>query len=78
MTTDQTKILQEKAKNKKDGVYSFKGNLWVVKSNRFIAFLDQQAQFLQRMGAFNVIIGDLSEVERWDRKKKVVEWLKKQ
>ena len=36
MTIDETNLLVEKAKLRKDGIYSFRGNLWVVKDNKFI------------------------------------------
>lgn len=78
MTVTETNLLNEKAKSKKDGVYSFRGNLWVVKSNRFIAFCDNRGQVLQRFGSFNSQIGDFSSVERRDWKKKLIEWLRSQ
>jgi hypothetical protein len=78
MTIDETNLLNEKAKTKKDGVYSFRDNLWVVKSNRFIAFANNRGEVLQRFGSFNTTIGDLRNIERWDWKKKLTEWLLKQ
>ena len=78
MTIDETNLLNEKAKTKKDGVYSFRGNLWVVKSNRFIAFANNRGEVLQRFGSFNSTIGDFSNIERWDWKKKLAEWLRAQ
>jgi hypothetical protein len=32
MTIEETNLLHEKAKGRKDGIYSFRGNLWVVKN----------------------------------------------
>jgi hypothetical protein len=78
MTIDETNLLHEKAKTKKDGVYSFRGNLWAVKNGKFIAFIDNRGQFLQRFGAFNALLGDLSSVERWDWKKNFTKWLNTQ
>jgi hypothetical protein len=78
MTIDETNLLHEKAKTKNDGVYSFRGNLWIVKSNKFIAFANNKGEVLQRFGAFNTQIADFSNVERWDWKKKLVEWLRSQ
>lgn len=78
MTINETNILHEKAKNRKNGVYSFKGNLWAVKDNKFIAFIDNKGQVLQRFGSFNTKIGDLSSVERWNWKNKLHEWLRSQ
>lgn len=73
MTIEETNQLHEKAKTRNDGVYSFRGNLWVVKNGNFVAFADYFGECYQRMGAFNVRIG---KVERYDRKKKLTEWLK--
>lgn len=75
MTIDETNLLHEKAKIKKDGVYSFRGNLYVVKNNKFIAFSDYHGNCYQRFGSFNTSIG---KVERYDRKQKLKEWLKSQ
>lgn len=75
MTIDETNILHEKAKSKKDGVYSYKGNFYAVKNNNFIAFADHFGECHQRMGAFNFHIG---KVETYDRRKKLLEWLKTQ
>lgn len=75
MTIAETNLLSEKAKTKKDGIYSFKGNIWVVKNNRFIAFANPFGECYQRMGSFNVQIG---KVERYNRKQKLTEWLKSQ
>lgn len=75
MKVDEINLLHEKAKNRKDGVYSFKGNYWAVKNNRFIAYADCYGNCLQRMGVFNVEIG---KVQTYERKQKLTEWLKKQ
>lgn len=42
MTIDETNLLHQKARSKKDGVYSFLGNLWAVKSNKFLAFCNDR------------------------------------
>lgn len=78
MTIYETNLLHKKAETKKDGVYSFRGNLWAVKNGKFVAFIDNRGQVLQRFGAFNTQIGDLSTIERWDWKKELVEWLRSQ
>lgn len=75
MTIEETNLLIEKAKDRKDGIYSFRGNLWVVKNCMFIAFSDYSGNCYQRLGAFNYQIG---KVERHNRKAKLLEWLKKQ
>lgn len=75
MTIDDTNILIEKAKTRKDGVYSFKGYLWVVKNNKFVAFADNYGNCYQRFGAFNASIG---KVDRYKRKQILSNWLKSQ
>lgn len=73
MTIKDTNLLEEKAKDRKDGVYSFKGVFWVVKDGKFIAFADSFGECWQRMGSFNFKIG---KVDRHDRKQKLTELLK--
>ena len=75
MTIDDTNILIEKAKTRKDGVYSFKGYLWVVKNNKFVAFADNYGNCYQRFCAFNASIG---KVDRYKRKQILSNWLKSQ
>jgi len=75
MTIDELNLLNEKAKSRKDGVYSFRGNLWVVKNGNFVAYSNYSGECFQRMGAFNIQIG---KVERYDRKMKLMKWLKMQ
>ena len=75
MTIDDTNILIEKAKTRKDGVYSFKGYLWVVKNNKFVAFADNYGNCYQRFGVFNASIG---KVDRYKRKQILSNWLKSQ
>ena len=78
MTIDETNLLHKKAEVKKDGVYSFRGNLWAVKNGKFVAFINNRGQVLQRFGSFNTQIGDLSSIERWNWRNKLVEWLQSQ
>ena len=75
MTIEETNILHNKAKTRKDGVYSYKGNYYVVKNFNFVAFADLFGECYQRMGFFNILIG---KVERYDTKKKLTEWLRTQ
>jgi len=75
MTIEVTNLLNEKAKNKKDGVYVFRDNYWVVKNGNFIAFADPLGNCYQRFGSFNASIGT---VERHKRKDKLKQWLKSQ
>lgn len=69
MTINDTNLLQEKAKTRKDGVYSYKGNFYVVKDFKFIAFSNNYGECYQRMGGFNVKVG---QVERHNAKKKLM------
>lgn len=75
MTIEEINILHEKAKDRKDGVYSFRGNLWAVKGGKFIVFANPFGECYQRMGVFNAFIG---KVEGYDRKQKLMEWLRSQ
>lgn len=75
MTIEETNLLHDKAIEKKDGVYSFKGNLWVVKNEKFVAFADYFGNCYQRFGSFNASIG---KVEIYNRKQKLTEWLRSQ
>jgi hypothetical protein len=45
MTIYEINILNEKAKTRKDGIFSFRGNLWVVKNHRFIAYFIAVSNF---------------------------------
>ena len=75
MTVDVINILHDKAKDRKDGIYSYQGNLWVVKDKKFIAYSDPYGNCFQRMGSFNACLG---KVESYKRKDSLKEWLKKQ
>lgn len=75
MTIDELNILHDKAKTRKDGVYSFRGNLWAVKDKSFVAYSDFAGNCYLRMGAFNTSIG---KVNSWEIKQKLTEWLKGQ
>ena len=72
MTIDETNILIEKSKTRKDGVYSFRGNLFAVKNKSFVAFADISGNCYQACGMFNVSIG---KVKSHQRKQKLTEWL---
>lgn len=75
MTIEETNLLHKKAIGRKDGVYSFRGTFWVVKSGQFVAFADPLGECFQRMGSFNFPIG---KVDRYDRKQKLTKWLRSQ
>lgn len=67
-------ILKEKAKTRKDGIYSYKGYMWVVRNNKFVAFADRFGNCYEVFGSFNVYMGKVKSYERKDRLKA---WLKK-
>lgn len=75
MTINEINVLNEKAKYRKDGVYSYNGNFWVVKNNSFIAYAKPNGQVMQRFGAFDHQIGIVSPYER---KQELIKWLKLQ
>lgn len=72
MTIEIVKKLVEKAKCKKDGVYSFKGYMWVVKNKKFIAYSDSAGFCYMSFGVFITYIG---KVDRCDRKKELAKLL---
>jgi len=75
MTVTECNLLHDKAKTRKDGVYSFRGNYWAVKNNRFIAYVTRYGELKIRMGTFDVYGGMVTD---YLRKQKLIEWLKKQ
>lgn len=75
MTVEETNILIEKAKTRKDGVYQYNGNFWAVKNNCFVAFVSPYGECFQCLGSFNVKIGECKE--SYLRKDKLKELLKK-
>jgi len=75
MTIEESNLLIDKAKTRGNGIYSFRNYLYAVKDNNFVAFANYSGECYQRMGSFNVLIG---KVERYNRKKKLTEWLRSQ
>lgn len=75
MKISEANILIEKAKVRKDGVYSYKGNLWAVKNNVFVAFINPFGEVYQRNGSFLIMLGVVKE--KYERRKKLTEWLQK-
>lgn len=73
MKIDERNALIERASTKKDGVYSYKGYLYVVKNNNMVAFADHFGDCYSCQGVFNVKIG---HCEKYDRKKKLLEYLR--
>lgn len=78
MTIEEIKELHARAKNKKDGIYYFRGNMWAVKDGKFIAFVNQKNELLLRSGYFNSYMGKLKGEYEKDRKKEFKTWLSKQ
>lgn len=75
MTIVELNILEEKAKHRKNGVYTYKGYFWVVMNNNFIVFADRQGHIYQRIGMFNVLIG---KTGKYEVRSELINWLKKQ
>jgi len=61
MKIEITNQIIEKAKTKKDGVYSFKGFKYAVKDNNFVLFADYFGNLYQRAGNFNASLGKVKE-----------------
>lgn len=55
-TIDNINLIHDKAKTKKDGVYSFRGLLYRVKNGRFTHF-SHYHEIFERTGNFNVSLG---------------------
>jgi len=74
LTISETKILIEKKKKKKDGIYSYKGNLYIVKDNKFRVYCDYFGNVYQLSGSFFVSIGKIEK--RYEHRQKLKELLK--
>jgi|GEM_PF-2943066 len=61
MKQDILNEIIERAKTKKDGIYSFKGFKYAVKDNRFVLFADYFGNLYQRAGNFNASIGKVEK-----------------
>lgn len=73
MKIEEHNTLINKAKTRKDGVYSYNTYLYVVKNNAFIAYSDYFGNISSIQGVFHYQIG---KVESYDRKKKLIEYLR--
>ena len=69
MKVDLHNMLIEKAKQKKDGVYSYRGYLYAVKNKTFIGYSDCYGYAFSVNGSFHVGIGKLVP---YDRKKSML------
>jgi hypothetical protein len=67
--------LVDKAKDKKDGVYSYHGYVYVVKNHNFIAYADALGNVCSVHGMFHSSIG---KVNRYDRKVELLDYLRRQ
>jgi len=72
MKVDEHNILVEKAKSKKDGVYSYRGYLYVVKNNNFKAFASPYGILYAVIGSFTTQIGFC---QRHDSRTKLLQYL---
>jgi len=73
MTIPEHNQLVEKAKTRKDGVYTLGNYMYVVKNNGFRAYSDYSGNISSVHGVWHMQIG---KVERYDRRKKLLEYLK--
>ena len=62
----------QRAKTRKDGVYSYRGYLYLVKNNHLYSIADYGGQIYQFFGSFFVGLG---KVERYDRRKNLLNML---
>lgn len=56
LTTENQNLICEKAKTKKDGIYSFRGIKYIVKSGKATHFCSD-GKIVQGFGGFNVVVG---------------------
>ena len=73
MTTDEQSVIIDRSKSKKDGVYSYRGIIYAVNDNHFIAFSDYYGCIYQCFGMFNV---QTCTVKSYDRIKTLKNILK--
>lgn len=58
-TIENINLIHDKAKAKKDGVYTFRGLVYRVKSGRFTHYVYGQ-DVIERFGNFDVTIGSIN------------------
>lgn len=68
LPVDIANEIVEKAKSKKDGVYSHKRYVYAVKRNCFVALADRMGNVYQRYGSF---ITEIGKVETYNRSKEL-------
>lgn len=58
MTIETTNLLIDKARSKRDGIYSYKVFNYVVKNGVFLAYREKiTGRIFERAGAFNIELG---------------------
>lgn len=72
MKIDEVSLFKEKAKTKKDWIYSLRWYLWVVIDNYFVSYMDYRWNFYQVMWIFVTKIWEVedrnkrrSEIKKW-------------
>jgi len=70
MKIEMHNTLIQKAKTRKDGIYTYQGVFYVVKKGCFWAYADYSGEIQEIFGVFHHYIG---KVERWERKNKLKE-----
>lgn len=56
LTIENQNIISEKSKSKKNGIYSFRGIKYLVKSGKAVAFRDR-GKIYEPFGNFNILVG---------------------
>jgi len=73
MTLAELTDMIEKAGTRKDGIYPYRGYLYVVIDHKFVAFATRFGECYQRSGLANILIG---KTEPYNRKRDLNNWLK--
>lgn len=71
MKIDEHNVLIDKAKTRKDGVYTYRGYDFVVKNNNFIGYSDYFGNIYQISYSFHVSLGKVERLNRKDELKRL-------
>ena len=72
-TVDQHNELINRAKQRKDGVYQYRGFYYAVKDNCFVAYADHDGTIYRPVYSFQTQIG---KCKTWERKETLRKYLK--
>lgn len=73
MKVSEFNTIIEKAKVRKDGVYTYRDYVYGVKNNRFVAYADPFGEVFSIQYGWSVTIG---RCQRWDRKNQIKQFIK--